>query len=106
MENDWLTQIQNYIRQIKALEAQDRMQAHAHLTECVKVVAMSVAGWSQWLVQPQVMNQFTSQELTAFLTQMKKASLAFLKLDVEATKLLYSRMEAAEPKEKRNMRVV
>jgi hypothetical protein len=76
------------------------MQAHAHLTECVKAVAISVTGWSNWLTQPQVMNQFTSQELTAFLTQMKKASLAFLKLDVEATKLLYSRIEAAQPKQK------
>ena len=79
------------VRLVKELKGGDRMEAHASIGECVKAVATSVVGWSQWLSNPSIMNLFTETELVDVLKRMKSATVAFLELDASATRLLDSK---------------
>ena len=94
----WVEQTVRLASHLKELKVADRLAALAGLGECVRALAASIVGWSTWLANPAVMNLFTEAELAEVFKEMRETTLAFLELDVRATRLVDGRIETSGEK--------
>lgn len=84
----WIEETKKEIEKIKEWKIEDRLSILAKLDFMNKAVYESCKGWQVWFISPNVMAQFSHDELKTLTERFEKAVLSMLELDLEYTQLL------------------
>ncbi len=89
----WIDIIERVRAKVDNLSGKDRLEVCASMAKCVDAVRNSSQGWLTWLSVPTTMDQFSEDELSEFFNRIKDISRKFLDLDLDASRVLFSKME-------------
>jgi len=89
--SNWTKKTEKEIEKIKNWKLKDRLSIVAALTYCNSSVASSVSGWSSWLTNALIMEEFSEEELKEIFQELAKLAIEWLKLDLKYTKLLLNK---------------
>jgi len=89
--NTWTKATEKEIKKIKNWKLKDRLSIVAAITYCNSSVASSVSGWSSWLTNALIMEEFSEEELKEIFQELAKLAIEWLKLDLKYTKLLLNK---------------
>jgi len=90
----WIKDLKKWMKLISNLKPKDRLEKVSGIIKCNRAVADSVAGWANWLIRPELMNEFTEEELAEILNEFREIAISFLKFDLKWTKYLSQKKKA------------
>ena len=96
----WISIVESVRARIDGLPDKDRLELCSSMMKCVDAVRNSAIGWQTWLAAPTTMREFTEAELVNWFKQVRGITTRFLDLDLDASRLLFSKLEASKEKEK------
>ena len=88
MEGRWVNDCQRILKEIKnseKLEGQDRLDMVRKIRFTILALQRSVTGWMQWADNPDIMAQFTLDELVEINKNLADLVCAFVDYDAKIT---------------------
>jgi hypothetical protein len=79
--------ILNRIRELEETKKKDRLEHVRNIRFMLNALSRSLAGWIQWVNNPNVMTKFTEKELEAISKELSKLTQSFIEYDLKTTKL-------------------
>jgi len=77
----------NHIKRLEKVEGKDRLELVRSLGFMLGALQRSLLGWMQWVNTPDIMTQFTQEDLEKMNKNLSKFVRSFIEYDLEATKL-------------------
>ena len=102
MEGRWVNDCQKILKEIKSsekAEGQDRLDMVRTIRFTILALQRSVTGWMQWADNPDVMAQFSLEELTEINKKLADLVCAFVDYDAKITGSQEKKMEKKIRKE-------
>ena len=102
MEGKWVDDCQKILKEIKKsekVEGQDRLDMVRTIRFTILALQRSVTGWMQWADNPDVMGQFSLDELVEINKKLADLVCAFVDYDAEITGSQEKKMEKRIKKE-------
>ncbi|UCD96620.1 MAG: DUF2153 family protein [Candidatus Bathyarchaeota archaeon] len=90
MSSHWIQVSERILTQLKDLkktEKKDRLELVKSIHFVLRALEMSLLGWKQWVNNPDIMVNFSKQDLVSMDQQMTDFALNFLEYDLEMTQL-------------------
>jgi len=106
MSGDWVQDCKAILEQIKKLEnvkGQDRLDMVRTIRFILHALQRSVSGWLQWADNPDIMANFTHEELLEINKNLAKLTRSFVEYDAEITSLTEKDLTAKEKKARREL---
>jgi len=88
MEGKWVTDCQKILKEIKKsteAEGKDRLDIARSIRFTILALQRSVTGWMQWADNPDIMAQFSLDELTEINRKLSDLVCAFVDYDAKIT---------------------
>lgn len=88
MHMDWIQRSEKTLEQIqKLMESpdQDRLELVRVMRVAFGALGNSLGGWMQWVNSPEIMSNFTQEELQEMATKITDMVTAFVSFDIEMT---------------------
>jgi hypothetical protein len=88
MEGKWVNDCQKILKEIKnseKVEGQDRLDMVRTIRFTILALQRSVTGWMQWADNPDIMAQFSLDELVEINSNLAKLVSAFVDYDAKIT---------------------
>ena len=96
MEGKWVSDCQRILKEIKRSEktvGQDRLDLVRTIRFTILALQRSVTGWMQWADNPDIMAQFSLDELTEINKNLSDLVCAFVDYDAKITGSQEQKME-------------
>ena len=90
MSESWVDVSERVIDQLRRLEDvsdKDRLDLVRSLRFVLSVLQRSLVGWTQWVNNPDIMSIFSQDDLEKMTRELSQLTRAFVKYDLEITKL-------------------
>lgn len=88
MNVSWNDRLQKTIEQLENLKAQrdlDRLDLVKNMRFSFGALSQSLGGWMQWVNSPEVMSQFTQEEMLEMSDKLIEMVMSFVEYDQEIT---------------------
>jgi len=88
MNVSWNDRLQKTLEQLENLKGQrdlDRLDLVKNMRFSFGALSQSLSGWMQWVNSPEVMSQFTQEEMLEMSDQLLERVMSFVKYDQEIT---------------------
>lgn len=85
---EWVQKTEEAIKILREKKPKDRLELVAAIEEAVVSINASTIGWNSWTKSPQVMKQFTEEELQEMWEHLRDFGCNFLEFDLKWTKYL------------------
>ncbi len=89
----WLQIIDRIKTRIEGFEPKDRLEQCGAIAACIDAVGQNCRGWISWLSHPETMNEFNEVQLKMLFERLQHITTEFLNVDMEASRILVSRIE-------------
>ena len=86
----WVEVSKRILDQLKALEDtkdKDRLELVRSLRFVLSALQRSLVGWMQWVTNPEIMSNFSQEELENMTKELSKFTHAFVEYDLKMTTL-------------------
>lgn len=106
MSGRWSQDCKRILDQIKKLEnvkGKDRLDMVRTIRFTLHALQRSVSGWLQWADNPDIMANFSLEELQEINKNLAKLTRSFVEYDVEITSLTEKDLTAKEKKARREL---
>ena len=106
MSGDWIQDCKTILDQIKKLEdveGRDRLDMVRTIRFTLHALQRSVSGWLQWADNPDIMANFTLEELLEINKNLAKLTRSFIEYDAEITSLTEKDLTAKEKKARKKL---
>ncbi len=106
MSGNWTQDCKTILEQIKKLEdvkGRDRLDMVRTIRFTLHALQRSVSGWLQWADNPDIMANFTLEELQEINKNLAKLTRSFVEYDAEITSLTEKDLIAKEKKARRKL---
>jgi len=90
----WIEKMNKYLEKMEDLKPKDRLSYWRALQICNTAVHESIMGWVQYISNPIIQDIFSVDEIKEIFERYRELAVEFIKLDIEATKLFESKVEA------------
>jgi hypothetical protein len=90
LSSHWIRVSERILTQLKDLEKtekKDRLELVKSIHFVLRALEMSLLGWKQWVNSPDIMVNFTKQDLEDMNQRMTDFALSFIEFDIEITQL-------------------
>ena len=90
MSEGWIKsseKVLDWIKRFEAVEGKDRLELVRSIHFMLGALQRSLFGWTKWVNDPEIMVQFTQEELVEMNKNLAKFLHSFIEYDLEATKL-------------------
>ena len=88
MHQDWIQRSENTLKQLRGLmdnPDQDRLELVRVMRFSFGALNQSLHGWMQWVSSPEIMSNFTKEELEEMAKKIAGIVEQFITYDIEAT---------------------
>jgi hypothetical protein len=88
MNVSWNDRLQKTLEQLEKLKNQrdlDRLDLVKNMRFSFGALSQSLGGWMQWVNSPEVMSQFTQEEMLEMSDQLIERVMSFVRYDQEIT---------------------
>ncbi len=88
MNVSWNDRLQKTLEQLENLKSQrdlDRLDLVKNMRFSFGALSQSLGGWMQWVNSPEVMSQFTQEEMLEMSDQLIEMVMSFVRYDQEIT---------------------
>ena len=88
MHQDWIQRSENTLKQLRGLmdnPDQDRLELVRVMRFSFGALNKSLHGWMQWVSSPEIMSNFTKEELEEMAKKIAGIVEQFITYDIEAT---------------------
>lgn len=102
--DEWIAKTEEAIRILREKKPKDRLELVAAIEEAVVSVNASTIGWNSWTKSPQVMKQFSEEELQSMWEKLRDFGCDFLEFDLKWTKNLKEKASVKNKDAKENHR--
>ena len=88
MQQNWIQRSENTLKQVKKLmenQDQDRLELVRVMRFAFGALGQSLAGWMQWVNSPEIMSNFTRDELEEMAKTVTNMVEQFVSYDIEVT---------------------
>ena len=88
MHQNWIQRSENTLKQLKGLmenPEQDRLELVRVMRFSFGALGQSLAGWTQWVNSPEIMSNFTKEELEEMTKKLINMVEQFITYDIEIT---------------------
>ena len=99
--DEWISKTEEAKKSLKERKPKDRLDLVAAIEEAVVSINASTVGWNSWTKNPQVMKQFSEEELNSMWEKLRDFGCDFLEFDLEWTKNLVKKKPIKELKEEK-----
>lgn len=83
---DWAILLEKTLKQMEKLKPEDRLGYVSAICALNIIIVNSCNGWLQWLTSPQVMDEFSEDELKQLFDFFRKIAKEFLEADQNWTR--------------------
>jgi len=106
MSGNWIQDCKRILDQIKRMEdvkGQDRLDLVRNIRFTLHALQRSVSGWIEWVDNPDIMANFSLEELLEINKNLAKITRSFIEYDAEITSLTEKDLTAKEKKARKEL---